>query len=432
MIHPSIHPSKHPPRFVCRVLIDVERPPPAGITFSVLPPMPRLDVVLVGLEPTLLAGEVVRCTLKLRNSGAMALQGLSMAAGMGVFLEGGSGVGAPSGAAGALGVAPPLSQRQGRPGEAVFVLPPDVRLDVGQQVELPVWLRWVTPGCARGELCARGRHPARDARRGPNGRAVVDARGIVAAPRSLSLHPPLPLPLRAGARPGTARFNMAWCYSPTERVDSLRFRTLRCSWSAPSLPCLQLATACVAGTSEPGRCLLQLHVLNPQSREPLRLAGVACPGGRWLLSSLPAARGEQPPVDLMDAAAQQSCCTMAAWQPLDLALGPEASATLHYRLMPAGEAPPAEPASVSTAARALQGAAERFFVEQESAAQQQQQSQEHQQQQQLGTQQHASGPGSRAPPEGEMSAPLDLVVTWEVSRGVTEPRRGFSAVHGAR
>ena len=117
---------------VRRVLIDAERPRPGGVAFGVLPPMPRLDVSLVGLESTLLAGEVVRCTLKLRNTGAMALQSLSMAASKGIYVESDSSTGA-SAAAGASSVATAVRVHQ-RQGQTVFVFPPDLKLAVGQEV----------------------------------------------------------------------------------------------------------------------------------------------------------------------------------------------------------------------------------------------------------------------------------------------------------
>lgn len=150
-----------PPPLVGRVLIDAERPAPGGVTLRVLPPMPRLEVSVSGLPPTVLAGEVVRGSLRLRNSGAMSLQRLSMAAaaGTGVFLQPPSGQ-ASSGAADAAdgpasagsssgsGSAPELvaSFRQGA---AIFSLPA-ARLGVGQELVLPVWFRWGGCGAAQG------------------------------------------------------------------------------------------------------------------------------------------------------------------------------------------------------------------------------------------------------------------------------------------
>lgn len=149
------------------MLIDADRPAPGGVTLRVLPPMPRLEVSVTGLPPTLLAGEVVRCCMRLRNSGAMTLQRLSMAAaaGTGVFLQPpsrppSSGAAAPADGAAAAAVSNSGSGGGGAPelvasfrqGATVFSLPA-VRLGVGQELELPVWFRWVrgrTAGSAAG------------------------------------------------------------------------------------------------------------------------------------------------------------------------------------------------------------------------------------------------------------------------------------------
>lgn len=139
-----------------RVLIDAEAPAPGGVSFRVLPPMPRLEVSVSGLPPTVLAGEVVRCTMRLRNSGAMSLHRLCMAAaaGAGVYLQ------PPSGPAGCSASGPTASAHSAtagsspgggdsgpaqlvasfRLGAAVFSLPA-AQLGVGQELELPVWFR---------------------------------------------------------------------------------------------------------------------------------------------------------------------------------------------------------------------------------------------------------------------------------------------------
>ena len=139
-----------------RVLIDAEWPAPSGVSFRVLPPMPRLEVSVSGLPPTVLAGEVVRCTMRLRNNGAMSLHRLSMAAaaGAGVFLQPPSSPpsGSPSSHAasahpaaagsspGGGGSGPAQLVSSFRQGAAVFSLPA-ARLGLGQELELPVWFR---------------------------------------------------------------------------------------------------------------------------------------------------------------------------------------------------------------------------------------------------------------------------------------------------
>ena len=136
--------------------------------------MPRLEVSLVGLPPTVLAGEVVRCSMRLMNSGAMTLQQLSMAtaSSAGIFLgssssgssatdagaSSASAAAAVTGAGAAIGSLTVVEQpgsdgtsssqateltasfRRGAAG-AVFTLP-SARLGVGQELTLPVWFRW--------------------------------------------------------------------------------------------------------------------------------------------------------------------------------------------------------------------------------------------------------------------------------------------------
>jgi len=48
-----------------------------GIDVKVMPPMPRLELSVEGLPPTLLAGQVARCVFHLKNAGAMTLHALS-------------------------------------------------------------------------------------------------------------------------------------------------------------------------------------------------------------------------------------------------------------------------------------------------------------------------------------------------------------------
>jgi hypothetical protein len=128
--------------------------------------MPRLEVSVAGLPPTMLAGEAVRCSMRLTNSGAMTLQRLSMAtaSSAGIFLgspSSGSNF-ADAGAAGAAATAAigslTVAEQPGGNGTsssqvtevtasfhrgaggAVFTLP-SARLGVGEEVTLPVWFR---------------------------------------------------------------------------------------------------------------------------------------------------------------------------------------------------------------------------------------------------------------------------------------------------
>lgn len=155
----------------CRVLIDADRPAPGGVSFRVLPPMPRLEVSVAGLPPVVLAGEVICCSMRLRNSGAMTLQHLSMAAagGAAIFLGDTPASSAASSSsdisvtttAAARGSppGPPTSQGSSVSGSPAVVVPPPtfrqgialftlpgVRLGVGQELTLPAWFRYAA-GC---------------------------------------------------------------------------------------------------------------------------------------------------------------------------------------------------------------------------------------------------------------------------------------------
>ena len=117
--------------------------------------MPRLEASVEGLEGTLLAGQVVRATLRLRNTGAMTLKGLRMAASGGDVYLGGSGTAdggaadglsrrAPGGPATTAATAGPEAQKvvvSQRQGSTVFSLPAACRLGVGQELALPIWFR---------------------------------------------------------------------------------------------------------------------------------------------------------------------------------------------------------------------------------------------------------------------------------------------------
>lgn len=141
-------------------MLDAERPPPGGVVLTVLPLMPRLEATVEGLEPTLLAGELVQASLRLRNAGSMALQGLAMAtASPGIYVDNGgnmssSGTSDPTDCSSPAAVNEPalaeVTFRQ-RQGVAIFSLP-RLRLAVGQELTLPIWFRCVLSLC----LCGGG------------------------------------------------------------------------------------------------------------------------------------------------------------------------------------------------------------------------------------------------------------------------------------
>ncbi|KAL4458148.1 hypothetical protein ABPG75_013013 [Micractinium tetrahymenae] len=395
-----------------KVLIDADRPAPGGVTFQVLPPMPRLEVSVSGLPPTLLAGEVAQCTLRLRNSGAMTLQHLGMAAALGgggaaVFLGSGpaaaAAAGQPVAAAGAgaagagqqgsaqqaavaAGTAEPADGGSGgsppptvrsprssldgsklhvahsfRQGAAVFSLPPSVRLGVGQELTLPAWFR---------------------------------------APHA-----------------GTAHFALVWRYEPLVKLDALAHRSVRFARSVEALPSVHMAARLAAGVGgcAPGGCLVQVQVHNAAS-ESLTLTGLACPSSHWRLCS-----GSD------DGGGSR------------LEVPSDGSATLHRQLMPAGDVPAAagavaaEPlaaagsslneaeAALLEMSRQVAAAAQAALPKHLRQQQQQPQAQPRRQRQEQQKQQHKDEGG------------LDVVVLWQAAgKGGALPRRGFCCVHNQR
>ncbi|PRW18320.1 trafficking particle complex subunit 8 [Chlorella sorokiniana] len=349
-----------------KVLIDAERPAPGGISFRVLPPMPRLEVSVSGLPPTVLAGEVVRCTMRLRNSGAMSLHRLSMAAaaGAGLFLQPPSRPASGSASSPTAPAHPTAagSSRSGggggpeelvpsfRQGAAVFTLP-SARLGVGQELELPVWFR--------------------------------------------------------AAHAGPAHFALAWRYEPLVRMEGLACRTVRFARSVEALPSLFLAArlAAGAGSCTPGGCLLQAHLHNLAS-DTLLVTSLACPSRSWRLC------------DGGSGSASSSSSDEA------LQIGSDMSATLHRQLEPAEAAhgPAGLPGSSLTDAEAGLLDASRHAAE--AAAPKQLQPPAGQQQQQWEQQQR-----KRRQQEGGESG-VDVVVLWQAGgeQGATL-RRGFTSLH---
>ncbi|KAL4852692.1 Trafficking protein particle complex subunit 8 [Chlorella vulgaris] len=384
-------------------------PRSAAISLAVLPPMPRLEVSLAGLPPTLLAGEVVCCSMRLRNSGAMTLQHLTMAApaSAGIHLGSGAANGLPAAqqAAGGGGASPAVAQQSSggvaeaeaadgnggpspcpppsasasasaspsphltqalpppslRRGAAVFQLP-SVRLGVGQEVTLPVWFR--------------------------------------------------------AAHAGATHLVVAWRYEPLVRLDTLSCRTARFAQAVQALPSLHLSARLAAGLAgcALGGCLLQAQVHNCWD-EGLQVAGLACHSTKWRLC-------------------QSSSLNSAG----SLLVAPDASAVLHRQLVvtegaaagqaqhsggaqaPAMSAGEAGLLEASRQAAAMAPAAPKHL--QPPAQQQQQQQQWHspqQQQQQKHKRQQQDAEGA------------DVVVVWQVAgRAGTPTRRGFTALHGQR
>jgi hypothetical protein len=235
---------------------------------------------------------------------------------------------------------------------------------------------------------------------------------------------------RRPLQPGPTRFNLLWYYEPIVRLEGLRHRTVRASYSSAVLPSLQLSAGVVAGLGEPGSFLLRLQALNLQGLESFTLRGISCTGGGWSISQL-------------DAGAEAGSSVDAG-----AVLGPEGAATLHYLLWPTAavhaSAAGAAVGSVGAAAppRALSDV-ELFLAEQEgrgvdrrtsmAGAGHHNHQQQHQQQQQQLQSRATPARDVQLKQHGPLTGRLDLAVQWEaVAQPGTPPHRGLSTLRGIR
>ena len=392
---------------MCRVLIDADKPAPGGIAFRVQPPMPRLEVSVSGLPPTLLAGEVVQCSMRLKNSGAMTLHRMSMAAaassgilllrrsddGSGTSsLDVGAGAQQPVGSTGACPAGDLVASF--RQGTAVFSLP-TAWLGVGQELTLPVWFRCEGNACGCGVV--RRRQQA-------SGRCCRCDWCVLTHCHLLTV-----LLCRA-PQVGPAHFALAWRYEPLVRLDALSYRTVRFAQSVEALPSLHLAARLAAGMGgcAPGGCLLQAHVHNAAT-DALAVTGLNCPNSTWQLCQ-PSGSGNGGPV-----------------------LGPDMAATLHRQLVPAGQevagteaAGASGSATMSAAAAGLLDISRRAAAAAAAAAAKHlpvvQQQQQERQRRQRRQQRHAEDEGS-----------MDVVVLWQAGgKDGLAACRGFTCVHRLR
>jgi hypothetical protein len=357
--------------------------------------MPRLEVSVSGLPPTLLAGEVVRCSMTLKNSGAMTLQHLAMAVGGGVSVSLGTSV--EDSEAAAQSASPPGGQvwkardasstsvegqqsgeaandsmlpvQQGgestapavlvpqamfRQGAALFHMPA-VQLGVGQELSLPLWIRVPKTGRANLALC--------------------------------------------------------WRYKPLLRLDALAYRTARFSQSVQAMPAVELSARLLAGVGScvVGACMLQLHLHN-LSTERMRVMGIACCScSRHLGQS-----------------SSLACRSVSGGD--SLVLAPNAAAALHSALAPADD--------VAASVAACTGAARAALTETEAEL--------------LEASRHAASAAAaphkhlkptaqrqqqqeRFQREDEVGAGADVVVLWKAASSIGgTPRQGFCVVHNQR
>jgi hypothetical protein len=154
----------------------------SGIIVKIMPPMPRLELSLQALPSTLLVGQVTKCTLKLKNAGAMTLHALRCAIDTSsVYLELGAG-----------------QQVVHRPGKGhVFGF----------------------PGSGGGGGGGGGGHSTTKLGVNEEMEVIVYVRPT---------------------QPGPYSFNMCWYYEPLVKLEALPYRTLRARFTASALPSLEM------------------------------------------------------------------------------------------------------------------------------------------------------------------------------------------------
>lgn len=227
------------------------------------------------------------------------------------------------------------------------------------------------------------------------------------------------------------RFNMVWYYEPLVRLDSLRFRTMRSSFSVVALPSLTLSASVLAGVPgvRPGAALLQLHASNGQGQETFHCTHLSCPDGAWLLRSL---QQDRQPVPQGGSHSQSSSSVE-----LDVLVEPDSSAALNFivQLQPGCAMPATEmgaelhiyqqgrPGAVGSTA--LHACKPLQPLPQQRLPLRQQQVQWQRAASSSATDEHSQ--------EGELSRPIDLLLHWEtVGKQGTPRRQGYYVLYNQR
>ncbi len=229
------------------------QPAHGSVVFTVLPPMPRLEVTLTDLPPSMLSGQLARCMLRLRNTAAMTLQGLSVAVDSAQLYLGD----APEDAV----LSTNSADRQ--PGNGALDCPVAATASGSQAATQPP---------ADGNAAHRPTENGVDDRAGSGGaastsRSLPDShsgiqpgaaqvlRPVSAVRRrtaTVYTFPPttrlsmrsallLPVWVRAGGE-GPLRIITVWHYEPLVPLDALKFRCLRSSFSSAAVPSMQVGT----------------------------------------------------------------------------------------------------------------------------------------------------------------------------------------------
>ncbi|KAK9916791.1 hypothetical protein WJX75_007099 [Coccomyxa subellipsoidea] len=209
------------------------------LSFTILDALPRLEASVEQLPPTLLAREVRKCTLKLRNTGTRPLRGIrAVCSSPDVFLppdnadaNGSTLDSLSSGRERAAGTSalqePALRLRRGL---TLYTWPAAQALSPGEEMQWPLWVH-------------------------PRERGQFD-------------------------------FHLAVFFEPEAPVEGMNYRVLRLSHSVDVLASLDLAASLAASRADLVTYLLRLSMHNLQGLQALTVRQVSCLSDSWRISQL--------------------------------------------------------------------------------------------------------------------------------------------------
>ena len=247
---------------------EEQEPAAGGLFVKVMPPMPRLQITLEGLPSTLLVGQVAKCSLRLKNAGAMTLHALRCAVNThSVYLQ----LGPPSHTQQLQKQKQRQQQfnntrKQNTAFTSVFTAPPGTKLGVNEELVVDVFIR--------------------------------------------------------PTRPGPFSFNLCWYYEPLVNLETLPYRTLRATFGTSALPSLEMRGWCapVAGGAGSER-LLVLRGLNLQGIETFTLREFRLlEAGQWCAA---------PVAEVEEEEEGEKVSSTATVQLNDMVVGPESAVALH-------------------------------------------------------------------------------------------------------
>jgi hypothetical protein len=313
-----------PPSMKSKQQQQQERPPPGGVSFTVLPPAPKLEVVdFQGLPPTVLVGQMVPCQVTLRNSGSVALENLMMTTSLDGSFQ--------------------LIDDEEESATTTTTTNYD---DDGTELS------------SLQQLSLNDNNNNNDNNKN-NNKSVIQLR----RKRGSYIFTPLPQSKSKGQAksttttlllpgqevcfpviirphtPGPQRFIAAWYYEPSTQLDGLPYRTVRTSYTSVVLPSIECHAAVVPSAQQAGDYLLQLSLLNLQGLQSFRLKQVSCitsSSGEYdgTSSSSSSTDGDATSWSLrpLKSTSNANSSAQVTW-PLDLTLQPESATNIHFQLV---------------------------------------------------------------------------------------------------